>query len=194
MGTTGRSVVDLDIGALLTDLRRAMLMELQTFYSLWMTAIVAEGFHGEELTEHFKADALEELGHGEKLANRILELGGQVVVDPGAWADGAGGPWIAPREDPSDADGMVRDQIKAESAAILHYSNIAKMTFGKDPVTHALVVELLADEVGHEEFLENLIGPKGRKERTARARAARKRTVARKQSPASRRARRRGNR
>ena len=96
MGTTGRSVVDLDVNALLTDLRRAMLMELQTFYSLWMTAIVAEGFHGEELTEHFKADAVEELGHAEKLANRILELGGQVVVDPGGWAAGAGGPWVRP--------------------------------------------------------------------------------------------------
>ena len=190
MGTTGRSVVDLDINALLTDLRRAMLMELQTFYSLWMTAIVAEGFHGEELTEHFKADALEELSHAEKLANRILELGGPVVVDPGAWAAGAGGPWIAPREDPSDADGMVGDQIKAESAAILDYNTIAKMTFGKDPVTYALVTELLADEVRHEEFLENLIGPKGRKERTARARAARKRAVAHRQPAVSRSARR----
>ena len=177
MGTTGRSIVDLDVNALLTDLRRAMLMELQTFYSLWMTAIVAEGFHGEELTEHFKSDALEELGHAEKLANRILELGGQVVVDPGGWAVGAGGPWIAPRPDPSDADGMAGDQIKAEAAAILHYNTIAKMTFGKDPVTYALVTELLADEVGHEEFLENLIGPRGRKERTARARAALKRAA-----------------
>ena len=177
MGTTGRSVVDLDVNALLTDLRRAMLMELQTFYSLWMTAIVAEGFHGEELTEHFKADAVEELGHAEKLANRILELGGQVVVDPGGWAAGAGGQWIGPRSDPSDADGMVGDQVKAEAAAILHYNNIAKMTFGKDPVTYTLVTELLADEVGHEEFLENLLGPKGRKERTARERAARKRAV-----------------
>lgn len=180
MGTTGRSVVDLDINALLTDLRRAMLMELQTFYSLWATAIVAEGFHGEELTEHFKADALEELGHAEKLANRILELGGDAVVDPGSWAAGAGGPWVGPRKDPSDADGMVGDQIKAEAAAILHYNTVAKMTFGKDPVTYALVTELLADEVRHEEFLENLLGPRARNERIRRARAARKRAVTRK--------------
>ncbi len=179
MGRTGRSVVDLDVNALLTDLRRAMLMELQTFYSLWMTSIVAEGFHGEELTEHFKADALEELGHAERLANRILELGGDAVVEPGSWAAGAGGPWIAPRKDPSDADGMVADQIKAEAAAILHYNSIAKMTFGRDPVTYALVTDLLADEVRHEEFLENLIGPRGRKAQSRHARAARKRTVSR---------------
>ncbi|HET8680046.1 MAG TPA: ferritin-like domain-containing protein [bacterium] len=161
MGTTGRAVVDLDAGALIAELRRGMLMELQVFYSLWIIAIVAEGFHGEELIEHFKADAVEELGHAEKLANRILELGGDPVVDPGDWAAGAGGPWIAPRRDFSDADGMVADQIKAEAAAIQHYNNIAKMTFGKDPVTYNLITELLADEVGHEEFLENLLGRRG---------------------------------
>jgi bacterioferritin len=160
MGTAGRAVVDLDVNALVLELRRGMLMELQVFYSLWTIAIVAEGFHGEELIEHFKADAVEELGHAEKLANRILELGGSPVVDPGDWEAGSGVPWIAPRKDFSDADGMVADQIKAEVAAIQHYNTIAKMTFGKDPVTYNLITELLADEVGHEEFLENLVGRK----------------------------------
>lgn len=178
MGTTGRAVVDLDTGALIAELRRGMLMELQVFYSLWIIAIVAEGFHGEELIEHFKADAVEELGHAEKLANRILELGGNPVVDPGDWAAAAGGPWIPPRKDFSDADGMVADQIKAEAAAIQHYNNIAKMTFGKDPVTYNLITELLADEVGHEEFLENLLGRKGghkpgHRSRSGRSRASR---------------------
>jgi bacterioferritin len=173
MGTTGRAVVDLDVNALLTDLRRAYLMELQVFYSLWMTAIVAEGFHGEELTEHFKADALEELGHAEKLANRILELGGNPVVDPGDWAAGTGSAWVAPRKDFSDADGMVADQIKSEAAAIQHYNAIAKMTFGKDPVTYALATGLLADEVAHEEFLENLVGPKGKGKGRAKAKKKR---------------------
>ncbi len=172
MGTTGREVVDLDVAALIMELRRAYLMELQTFYSLWTTAVVAEGFHGEELTEHFKADALEELGHGEKLANRILELGGDPVVDPGEWQAGTGSAWIAPRKDRSDADGMVADQIRAESAAIHHYNAIARMTFGKDPVTYQLATELMADEVSHEEFLENLLGSKGRSrvQKTARGR------------------------
>ncbi len=32
------------------------------------------------------------------------------------------------------------------------------MTFGKDPVTYSLVTDLLKDEVGHEEFLESLLG------------------------------------
>jgi len=78
-------------------------------------------------------------------------------VHPKDWEAGAHAPWTAPRQDWADAEGMVEDQIKAERGAIEAYNGLAKMTFGKDPVTYALATELLSDEVGHEEFLENLL-------------------------------------
>jgi len=160
MGQTGRAVVDLNVDEVIADLKRAYLDELLAFYSYWITAAVAEGFHGEELTEHFTEEAREELGHAGKLAERILQLGGNPVVHPRDWEAAANAPWTAPRTDWADADGMVQDQIKAEAGAIRAYSALAKKTFGKDPVTYRLVVELLEDEVGHEEFLENLIARK----------------------------------
>lgn len=163
MGTRGRAIVELNVNELITELRRAYLHELLVFYSLWTTAIVAEGFHGEELTEHFKEDAVEELGHAEKLANRIIELGGDPVVSPKDWEKVAGTGFVAPRNDWGDAEGMVSDQIKAEAEAIDHYNHLAKVTFGKDPVTYHLVTELLKDEVEHEEFLENLMSSKSKK-------------------------------
>jgi bacterioferritin len=58
---------------------------------------------------------------------------------------------------------MVEDQIRAERNAIEAYNRLAKLTFGKDPVTYQLATELLADEVRHEEFLENLLGRRRRK-------------------------------
>lgn len=186
MGTTGRAIIEVDAQALLNELRKAYLHELQVFFSLWTTAIVAEGFHGEELIEHFKQDALEELGHAEKLANRMLELGGNPVVHPQDWEAGAGAAWVAPRKDFSDAEGMVSDQIKAEAAAINHYNEMAKMTFGKDPVTYQLVTDLLKDEVGHEEFLENLLGHK-RVAPRRRSASARVRTAASRGRAAARR-------
>jgi len=157
MGKTGRAVVDLDVAALTAELKKAYLDELLAFYSYWITAIVAEGWGGEELAEHFKEEATDELGHAGKLANRILELGGDPVVHPGEWERGANAPFTAPRKDWADADGMVSDQLKAEAGAIQAYNRLAKMTFGKDPVTYQLATELLTDEVGHEEFLENLL-------------------------------------
>jgi bacterioferritin len=157
MGEKGRAIVEVNVDELIRELRKAYLDELLAFYSYWITAQVAEGFHGEELTEHFKEEAMDELGHAEKLARRIIELGGDPVVHPREWEAGANGPWTAPRRDRSDADGMVEDQIRAERAAIDAYNRLAKMTFGKDPVTYALATSLLADEVRHEEFLENLV-------------------------------------
>jgi bacterioferritin len=160
MGDTGRAIVGMDVPALVAELRKAYLDELLAFYSYWITALVAEGFHGEELAEHFSEEAKDELGHAEKLAQRILQLGGDPVVHPREWEAGAHAPWTAPRENRSDADGMVADQLKAERQAIEAYNHLAQMTLGKDPVTYALVTDLLADEVRHEEFLENLLAPK----------------------------------
>lgn len=158
MGAKGRQIVDVDLNQLLQELKKAYLDELLAFYSYWVTAIVAEGFHGEEIAEHFKEEAEDELGHARRLAERILQLGGDPVVPPAQWEAGANAPWTAPRADRTDAAGMLMDQLKAEASAIETYNRIAKLTFGKDPVTYQLVTELLADEVGHEEFLENLLG------------------------------------
>ncbi|MDR7522081.1 MAG: ferritin-like domain-containing protein [Armatimonadota bacterium] len=157
MGQQGRAIVELNVDELIGELKKAYLDELLAFYSYWITAQVAEGFHGEELTEHFTEEATAELGHARALARRIIELGGDPVVHPRDWEAGANAPWTAPRSEWSDADGMVEDQIKAERGAIAAYNRLCKMTFGKDPVTYALASELLKDEVGHEEFLENLL-------------------------------------
>jgi bacterioferritin len=163
MGEKGRAVVEMDVEEVIGELRKAYLDELLAFYSYWITAQIAEGWHGEELVEHFQEEAKDELGHARKLAARIVELGGDPVIHPREWEGGANAPWTAPRADWSDADGMVEDQLRAERGAIEAYSRVAKMTFGKDPVTYALATELLADEVRHEEFLESLLGRPKRK-------------------------------
>lgn len=162
MGEKGRAIVELNVAELVAELKRAYLDELLAFYSYWLTAQVAEGWHGEELAEHFQQEANEELGHAKKLAMRIIELGGDPVIHPRDWEAGANAPWTAPRPNWADADGMVEDQIRAERGAIETYNRLAKMTFGKDPVTYRLATELLEDEVRHEEFLEALVAKRRR--------------------------------
>lgn len=163
MGEKGRAIVDLNVGELIAELKKAYLDELLAFYSYWITTQVAEGFHGEELVENFSDEAKDELSHAERLAQRIIELGGDPVVHPKDWEKGANAPWTAPRPDWSDADGMLADQLAAERGAIEVYNRIAKMTFGKDPVTYALVTDFLKDEVGHEEFMEGLLGRRSKR-------------------------------
>ncbi len=162
MGEKGRAIVELDVNELVAELKRAYLDELLAFYSYWITAQVAEGWHGEELMEHFEQEAKEELEHAKRLAMRIIELGGDPVVHPKEWEAGSNAPWTPPRADWADADGMVDDQIQAERRAIEVYNRLAKMTFGKDPVTYGLATDLLQDEVRHEEFLEALVAKRRR--------------------------------
>ncbi|HYM92042.1 MAG TPA: ferritin-like domain-containing protein, partial [bacterium] len=104
MGQRGRKIVNLKVEDLLADLKKVYLDELLAFYSYWITAEVAEGFHGEELTEHFQEEAKDELRHAQKWAKRITELGGDPVIHPSEWEAQANGPWTAPRRDRSDAD------------------------------------------------------------------------------------------
>ncbi len=160
MGSKGKEIVELNVDELVAELKKAYLDELLAFYSYWITEVVAEGFHGEELAEHFANEAKDELAHARKLADRIAELDGDPAIHPKNWEAGANAPWTAPRRERVDADGMVEDQIRAERGAIETYNRLAKMTFGKDPVTYAIATELLADEVRHEEFLENLLSRK----------------------------------
>jgi bacterioferritin len=174
MGRQGRAIVNLNVDDLVAALKKVYVDELLAFYSYWITATVAEGFHGEELTEHFQDEAKDELGHAHKWAKRILELGGDPVVHPKDWEAHANGPWTAPRGDWTDAEGMIDDQIRAERGAIEAYSRLAQETFGKDPVTYLLATEALADEVGHEEFLEGLLGSRTRGEKPAQASPARR--------------------
>jgi len=157
MGQKGKEMVQLDVNLVLADLRKAYLEELQSFFSYWIASLVARGFEGQEIAEHFQKEAMEELNHARRLAGRMLELGGDPSVAPSQWESGAGSPWVAPRANRADASGMIQDQLMGEREAIQAYHRIAQMTLGKDPVTHFLATQLLADEVGHEEFLEKLL-------------------------------------
>jgi len=160
MGTKGRSILEVDVNTVLNELKRAYLDELMAFYSYWITAIVAEGFHGEELTEHFKQEAMGGRGQAERRATRSRGRGGVPGVHPKCGERGATPPSPPPRADGPGAGGRVEAQIRGGAGAIEAYNRLAKLTFGKDPVTYHLATELLADEVRHEEFLENLLGRK----------------------------------
>lgn len=51
---------------------------------------------------------------------------------------------------------VLKDAIKGEQCAIATYSSIVDLTRNKDIVTYDLVSQILADEVMHEEDLQNL--------------------------------------
>ena len=52
---------------------------------------------------------------------------------------------------------MLEQNIKGEQCAIAVYNKLLKMVEGKDAITAHLVLEILEDEVKHEEDLEAML-------------------------------------
>lgn len=155
MGTKGREIVDMDVKELSNLLNKAYADEWLAYYQYWIGAKVVKGpLRGAveaELVEHAK----EELEHAEDLAERILQLGGTPLLKPEDWYRQTNCGYDAP-EDPS-AKKILEQNIKGEQCAIGVYQKLIDIIHGKDPITYQLVVDILADEVEHEEDLENLL-------------------------------------
>ena len=88
------------------------------------------------------------------LALRIIELGGMPVTKPEDWYKLTNCGYEAP-DDPY-VETVLKQNIKGEQCAITTYSKLLQTTKDADPVTYNIVVQILQDEVSHEEDLQNL--------------------------------------
>jgi len=152
MGTKGREIVGVDVDELIKRLNTAFADEWLAYYQYWIGAKVAVGpMRGSvvaELIEH----AGDELRHADMIAERILQLGGTPLLSPNDWYDEGHCKYMKP-EDPS-VNALLEQNIKAEQCAIEYYQDLINMVKDKDPITYDMVLEILADEVEHEEDLQ----------------------------------------
>lgn len=144
----------LDLNALRKELNSAYCDELLAFYQYWIGAKIAEGkmfkIIAGELTEH----AEEELKHADKLAKRLIELGGTPAISPDLWLKESSCGYLAPKN--PDATVLLKQNIQSERCAIEVYQKLLETVAGKDLVTEHLVREILEDELEHEQDLEDL--------------------------------------
>ena len=103
-----------------------------------------------ELLQH----AADELRHADMVAGRIIQLGGTPVPEPKKGYDKASCGYEAP-DDPL-VGAILNQNIKGERCAIGFYKRLLDATQGKDPVTYNMVLQILQDEVAHEEDLQAL--------------------------------------
>ena len=155
MGTKGREIVDVDVPQLLEMLNKAFADEWLAYYQYWVGARIAcgrmRGIVAHELEEH----ADEELEHAEKLAERILQLGGTPLLNPAEWMKETNCGYEEPNN-PNTAV-LLEQNIKGEQCAIATYKKIIDFVRGKDDVTYFLIYDILKDEVEHEEDLEAIL-------------------------------------
>ncbi len=155
MGTRGIEIVNMDVNRVLELLNRAFADEWLAYYQYWLGAKVVAGPMKEaaiaELIEH----ANDELRHADMVANRIIQLGGEPVMSPKMWFDFTNCGY----DQPSDyfVKKILEQNIKGEQCAINVYNDIIKEVSQKDHVTYNLALQILEDEVEHEEDLQSLL-------------------------------------
>jgi len=145
----------MDVKELLTLLNKAFADEWLAYYQYWLGAKLAKGPMKEAVMAELVQHAADELRHADMLTTRILQLGGVPVPDPREWFKMTNCGYDAPN-DPY-VRMLLEQNIKGEQCAISVYKALLEKTLNKDPVTYNIVLQILQDEVEHEEDLQALL-------------------------------------
>lgn len=111
----------------------------------------AAGLASPKIAEEFLVHANEELGHADRLARRIVQLGGSPDFNP----DSLLGRSHAGYDDSTDLDTMIRTNLVAERVAVEAYSQMINLIGDKDPTTCRLLEDILGDEQQHADELKD---------------------------------------
>jgi bacterioferritin len=154
MGQKGRAIVKMDVDELLGLLNKALADEWLAYYQYWTGAKVVKGPMKDAVIAELTLHATEELGHAELLSARIVQLGGTPVLSPQEWFSLTNCGYDTPA-DPY-VEEILNQNIKGEQCAIKVYSGLLDITREGDPVTYNIILQILSQEVEHEEDLSAL--------------------------------------
>ena len=155
MGTKGREIVGINIEKVIDLLNRAFADEWLAYYQYWLGAKLVAGPMKDAVIAELMQHAQDELRHADMVANRIIQLGGTPVTTPKQWFDVTNCGYDEP-VDPY-VEKILEQNIKGEQCAIGVYHALIEEVGLKDPVTYNLAVQILQDEVEHEEDLQSLL-------------------------------------
>jgi len=106
-----------------------------------------EGLESPAILELFKKTALDEMRHAEKLAERIVYLGGVPVYKPGQAQRGG------------DLRTMIKNDLGLEDKAIEDYRGHVRLCAELgDSTTRLMLEQILTDEEGHADAFETALG------------------------------------
>jgi bacterioferritin len=154
MGTKAREIIGMDAEKLVEQLNKALGDEWLAYYQYWIGAKVAKGPMRGAVAVELEEHATEELGHALLLVDRILQLGGTPLLTPEDWYKVTNCGYEAP-EDPH-VEVLLEQNIQGEQCAIDVYKALADLTKDTDPVTYELALQIMTDEIEHEEDLQAL--------------------------------------
>jgi bacterioferritin len=154
MGTKGREIVGTGVDHVVELLNQAFADEWLAYYQYWLGAKITAGPMKDAVIAELMQHAADELRHADMVSNRIIQLGGTPLTTPKQWFDLSNCGY----DEPTDpfVGKILEQNIKGEQCAISVYHALIEEVGTKDPVTNNMVVQILQDEVEHEEDLQAL--------------------------------------
>lgn len=112
---------------------------------------MADGLESPSIAEEFLVHANAELGHADRLAQRIVQLGGDPDFNPAGLLDRS----HADYDEVDDLKSMIRANLIAERVAVETYRQMIALIGDKDSTTRRLLEDILADEEEHADELKD---------------------------------------
>ena len=114
---------------------------------------MASGIKASVAADEFLEHATQEAEHADKLAERIVQLGGEPEFNPDLLTKNSHAQYVAGK----DLKEMVYEDLVAERIAVDSYREIIQYIGDKDPTTRRLFEEILAQEEEHADDMADIL-------------------------------------
>lgn len=112
---------------------------------------MADGLESPTIAEEFLVHANAELGHADRLAQRIVQLGGDPDFNPVGLLERG----HADYDQITDLKAMIKANLIAERIAVETYRQMIGLVGDKDSTTRRMLEDILADEEEHADELKD---------------------------------------
>lgn len=112
---------------------------------------MASGLSSPKIADEFMIHANEESSHADRIAQRIVQLGGEPDFSPATLLQRS----HADYDESNDLKTMVRVNLIAERIAVESYRQMISLLADKDPTTRRMLEDILADEEEHADELKD---------------------------------------
>lgn len=142
-GPWREDIIQLLNGALATELICVMRYRRHHF--------TADGLASPKIKEEFMVHANAELGHADRIAERIVQLGGEPDFHP----EGLLSRGHADYDESKDLTAMIKANLIAERVAVESYRQMVQLIGDKDTTTRRMLEAIQADEEEHADELKD---------------------------------------
>lgn len=145
---------NVDLDTAVKVLNEALATELICVLRYKRHYFMASGIHAESVAAEFAEHAAEEQQHADRIAERIVQLGGEPDFSPEGLAQRSHAEYV----EGTSLEEMIKEDLVAERIAIDSYREMIHYFGDNDPTTRRLLEDVLAAEEQHAEDLVSLLG------------------------------------